>query len=83
LTGYVVEGQRAVSEEKLDRFLESSLKSIKELSNNGKDDFHFACKFTAYVGSELMEKMTTAQELYDSLLQITFDPDDESVLTRE
>jgi len=67
----------------LDEFLRLSLTTIKKMSNEGRDEFHFACKFTAYVGSELMEKMSVGQESYDRMLETKIDASDDSVLTKE
>jgi hypothetical protein len=81
LTGLVVEGLRSVTDAQLDNFLDISMKTIKDLSEDGKVEFNFAFKLTAYVGTELMELMNTAQEKYAEVLQISYDASDESILT--
>lgn len=64
----MVEGLRSVTDEKLDNFLDISLKTIKDLSEDGRVEFNFAFKLTAFVGTELMELMNTAQEKYAEVL---------------
>lgn len=57
---YVVEGLRKVENERLDNFLNFSIEAIDHLTKNG-DEGHFALKLTAFISTELMEKVSLAQ----------------------
>lgn len=63
MAGLVVEGLESPSKKVLDDFTDFSIKTIRELTE-GKDEAHFAFKFTAYVDTELMRKMNIAHEAF-------------------
>ena len=53
------------------------------MTDNGKQEGHFALKLTAYVSTDLMEKLSLAQETFTSqVLQVQYDAADESVLSK-
>ena len=60
---YVVEGLRKVENQKLDNFLDFSIESIDALTENTNQG-HFALKLTAFISTELMEKVSLAQQRY-------------------
>ena len=57
---YVVEGVRKAKNETLDEFLNFSIDAIKGITE-GRAVGHFALKLTAYISTDLMEKINTAQ----------------------
>ena len=72
----VVEGLSHVSEEKLDEFLAFSLKSV-DMFTDGRTEGHLAVKLTAFVSTEVMEKVSTAQRSFvEKILQVPFDGSD-------
>ena len=67
---YVVEGLRKVENQKLDNFLDFSIESIDSLTENAEQG-HFALKLTAFISTELMEKVSLAQQRYiDEILNV-------------
>jgi hypothetical protein len=56
----VVEGLRHVTEEKLDEFMNLTLLSIERMTD-GRIEGHLAVKLTAFISTEVMEKLSTAQ----------------------
>jgi len=81
---YVVEGVRNAKNSELDRFLDFSLSSIKEITKGNNEAGHFALKLTAYISADLMERLNLAQYRFvHDVLKVNFDPSDESVLTKE
>ncbi len=80
---YVVEGVRNAPNQALDEFLDFSVKSVKEITQSGEQG-HFALKLTAYISSELMEKLNTAQHRFvHEVLQVCFDAEDTTVLSSD
>ena len=79
----MVEGVREAENAKLDQFLDFSIDSIKSITE-GKEEGHFALKLTAYISTDVMEKLSLAQQRFLSeVLSLTYDSTDESVLTEE
>jgi hypothetical protein len=62
---YVVEGVRNVENAVLDNFLNFSITSVNEITKNG-DLGHFAMKLTAFISTELLEKLSLAQDRFVS-----------------
>ena len=60
---YVVEGVRDAENAHLDQFLDFSIESIRSLTESNKQG-HFALKLTAYISTDLMEKLSAAQEQF-------------------
>lgn len=56
----VVEGLREVSDQKLDHFTEFTLDAINKITK-GREEGHMAVKLTAFVSTEVMEKVSKAQ----------------------
>lgn len=80
---YVVEGVRDARNKELDHFLNFSIRSIKEITQD-RQDGHFALKLTAYISTDVMEKISLAQHRFvHEVLQVKFDAQDNSVLTSE
>ena len=80
---YVVEGVRNVENKVLDDFLNFSIDSVNEITKDG-DPGHFALKLTAFISTELMEKLSLAQDRFvNDICQINFDAADISVLSSE
>lgn len=80
---YVAEGLENLSEEEANNFSEFSIDSIRELTE-GRQEGHYALKLTALVSTELMRKMSEAQELYMRLvLNVSYDPNDTFTLSEE
>ena len=78
---YVVEGLRKVDNQKLDNFLDFSMESIDALTED-KEQGHFALKLTAFISTELMEKLSLAQKRFcEDILQIVNDPENKSNFT--
>ena len=78
---YVVEGVRDAKNQMLDEFLDFSVKSVNEITEGGKEG-HFALKLTAYISTDLMEKLSLAQERFvKEVLEVKFDAKNNSVLT--
>ena len=78
---YVVEGLRQVDNKILDNFLDFSMESIDKLTE-GKDQGHFALKLTAFISTELMEKVSLAQKSFaEEMLLVQNNPEDQSVMT--
>jgi len=83
MAGLVVEGLESPNAKVLDEFTDFSIKTIRELTE-GREEAHFAFKFTAYVDTELMRKMNTAHVAFcKDILQVSYDPNDTSVLSEE
>jgi hypothetical protein len=59
----VVEGLRQVSEEKLDEFMNFTLGSINKMTDD-RIEGHLALKLTAFISTEVMEKLSTAQRTF-------------------
>ena len=57
----VVEGLKQVENTKLDEFQDFSLKSIDTLTMQGTQEGHLALKLTAFIATEVMEKMSSSQ----------------------
>jgi len=80
---YVAEGLENLSEQEADAFAEFSINSIAELSK-GRTEGHYALKLTALINAQAMRRMSEAQEQYRSkVLMVSFDKEDEWVLTEE
>jgi len=81
---YVVEGVRQAKNETLDEFLNFSLDSIKAITE-GREDGHFALKLTAYISTDLMEKISLAQHKFiHEVLKVNYnDASDNSELSAE
>ena len=78
---YVVEGVRDAENASLDQFLDFSVESVQAITEGGKEG-HFALKLTAYISTDVMEKLSEAQDRFvKEVLQVSFDSTDESVLT--
>ena len=83
----MVEGVRNAENAKLDEFLDFSLESVKAVSasSSGTDaqEGHFALKLTAYISTDVMEKLSQAQDRFvNEVIQVKFDdPADDSVLS--
>ena len=78
---YVVEGVRQAENKDLDQFYDFSVESVQAVTESGKEG-HFALKLTAYVSTDIMEKVSQAQDRFaNEVLQIKNDPSDDSVLT--
>ena len=86
----MVEGVRNAENAKLDEFLDFSLESVKAVSASssasaGADaqEGHFALKLTAYISTDVMEKLSQAQDRFvNEVIQVKFDdPADDSVLS--
>ena len=77
---YVVEGVRDAKNQQLDDFLDFSVQSIKEVTEGGKEG-HFALKLTAYISTDVMEKLSEAQVRFTrDILRISYDATNNSVL---
>jgi hypothetical protein len=80
---YVVEGVRNVENAVLDDFLKFSIDSVNEITKDGEVG-HFAMKLTAFISTELMEKLSLAQDRFvNDICQVNFDAADDSVLSEE
>lgn len=80
---YVVEGLRKVDNAVLDDFLELSLQAVDKLTEKSEEG-HFAMKLTAYVSTELMEKLSLAQQRFtEDILQLKHDSTNNSELSIE
>lgn len=80
---YVTEGLENPSEQELDDFADFSKNSIRELTE-GREEGHYALKLTALVSAQLMRKMSKAQQLYtQEVLNVSYDPYETSVITKE
>ena len=81
---YVVEGVRDAKNSELDQFLDFTIESIKDISQSGAES-HFALKLTAFISTDLMEKLNLAQHRFvNEILQVNFeDHSDDSVLSEE
>ena len=83
----MVEGVRNAENAKLDEFLDFSIESVRAVSqpqgSSGEKEGHFALKLTAYISTDVMEKLSLAQDRFvDEVIQVRFDdPADDSVLT--
>ena len=78
---YVVEGVRDAKNKTLDEFLDFSIKSVREITEGGQEG-HFALKLTAYISTDLMEKINLAQNRFvNEILEVKFDAANNSVLT--
>lgn len=60
---YVVEGLRKVENSALDNFLDFSIEYVKEITTDGNEG-HFALKLTAFISTELKEKLSLAQDRF-------------------
>ena len=80
---FVVEGVRNAENTQLDDFLRFSVEAIREITRDSTEG-HFALKLTAYISTDLMERLSQAQEAYTrDVLQIRYDAADDSVLSAE
>ena len=80
---YVVEGVRDAENANLDQFLDFSIESIKSLTESDNQG-HFALKLTAYISTDLMEKLSAVQEQFVTrVLNVHYDATNDSVLSRE
>ena len=78
---YVVEGVREAENEHLDHFYDFSVESVQAVTESVSEG-HFALKLTAYISTDVMEKVSQAQDRFISeVLQVKNDPSDDSVLT--
>lgn len=78
---YVVEGVRDAENSSLDQFLDFSVESVNAITESGKEG-HFALKLTAYISTDVMEKLSVAQDRFvKEVLQVSFDSTDNSVLS--
>ena len=78
---YVVEGVRDAENEHLDHFYDFSVESVQAVTE-GVSEGHFALKLTAYISTDVMEKVSQAQDRFaNEVLQVKNDPSDDSVLT--
>ena len=69
----MVEGLRVVENKTLDKFANFTIKAIQELAE-GELQSHFAFKLTAYVSTEIMEKLNKAQNAFtQQILEISID----------
>ena len=78
----MVEGVRDAKNAELDAFLDFTLDSIRTITENGQES-HFATKLTAFISTDLMEKLNLAQHRFvNEILAVNFeDATDNSVLT--
>jgi len=77
----VVEGVRGAENARLDQFLDFSIQSVDEIGR-GSEQGHFALKLTAYISTDVMEKVSQAQERFlKEVIQVNSDARDNSVLT--
>lgn len=80
---YVVEGVRDAENSVLDTFYSFCMEAVEQVSE-GKTESHFALKLTAFISTNIMEKLSHAQEIFaKEILEISYDPSDESVLSRD
>jgi len=80
---YVVEGVRNVENAVLDDFLNFSVNSVNEITKDGELG-HFAMKLTAFISTELMEKLSLAQDRFvGDICEVKFDAADDSILSEE
>lgn len=80
---YVVEGLRQVDNPTLDNFLEFCIDAVKQVSYDQKQS-HFALKLTAFISTELMEKLSSAQEIFTKdILELSYDAADTSILSKD
>ena len=81
---YVVEGVRGAENTSLDQFLDFSVASIRSITEKGRKEGHFALKLTAYISTDLMERLNLAQQRFlDEVLTLSYDINDSTVLQRE
>jgi proline dehydrogenase len=79
---YVVEGLRQVENSTLDTFCSFTERSIRQMV--GTQESHFALKLTAYLSTELMEKLSAAQQSFvHEILEVVYDANDSKCLTEE
>lgn len=77
----VVEGLRQVSEHQLDQFRDFTLTSINKMTQ-GRTEGNLAVKLTAFISTETMERISSAQRtLVEQILATPFDPTSSHVLT--
>ena len=81
---YVVEGVRDAKNDELDSFLDFSIESIKSITESGQES-HFAMKLTAYISTDLMEKLNMGQRRFvNEVLAVNFaDHTDNTVLSED
>ena len=78
---YVVEGLRDAENAKLDQFLDFSIDSVRSITEAGQQG-HFALKLTAYISTDVMERLSLAQQRFtDEVLNVEYDASSERVLT--
>ena len=78
---YVVEGVRQVENTTLENFCKFTVRSIQQLA--GDHETHFALKLTAYISTNLMEKLSAAQFIFATkILEISYNAADQSILSR-
>jgi len=63
LSGYVVEGLHTYDDEKIQKFYQHMLESI-HAQTEGKVEGHFALKLTALISTDIMTRMSHAQQVY-------------------
>ena len=79
----VVEGRRQVAEKRLDKFMAFTMKSINKMTE-GQIEGHLAIKLTAFISTEVMEKLSTAQRTFiDKIICTPYDPASKDFLSRE
>lgn len=80
---YVVEGVRKVENSKLDDFYDFCTQAVRVVSE-GQNESHFALKLTAFISTELMEKLSLAQHRFiTEILEVSYDIDDPSSMSKE
>ena len=81
---YVVEGVRGAQNSSLDQFLDFSEQSVEAIAQASEQQGHFALKLTAYISTDVMEKLSQAQERFvKEVIQVNFDASDDSVLSED
>ena len=78
---YVVEGLRQVENKTLDSFCDFTIRSIQQMKSD--TDSHFALKLTAYIATDLMEKLSKAQHTFATeILEVNYDVNDKKILSK-
>lgn len=69
IAGYVVEGLPVMDEARISQFYNDMFESI-DAQTEGKSEAHFALKFTALISTDIMTRLSRAQNVYmDSILK--------------
>lgn len=69
IAGYVVEGLPQMDVPRISQFYNDMIESI-DAQTYGKDEAHFALKFTALISTDIMTRLSRAQNVYmDSILK--------------